>query len=143
MKRRDFITQTSKLGACALLGVTVLSQAGCASYPMLKVNALDKSLSIALTEFQKSKRVLVRTPSLEFDIFVHEFEAGKYRATLLQCTHHNEPIKVTDQQIYCPSHGSTFSLDGQVVKAPAKKELKHYPTRISEDGKSLQILLES
>ena len=143
MKRRDFITNTSKLGACALLGVSVLSQSGCASYPMLNVKALDKSLSIPLAEFQKSKRILVRTPSLEFDIFVHEFDAGKYRATLLQCTHHQEPIKVSDQQIYCPSHGSTFSLDGQVVKAPAKIELKHYPTRISEDGKTLLIQMES
>ena len=143
MKRRDFITNTSKLGACALLGVSVLSQAGCASYPMLNVKALDKSLSIPLTEFLKSKRILVRTPSIDFDIFVHEFDAGKYRATLLQCTHHQEPIKVSDQQIYCPSHGSTFSLDGQVVKAPAKKELKHYPTRISEDGKTLLIQMES
>jgi cytochrome b6-f complex iron-sulfur subunit len=143
MKRRDFITNTSKLGACALLGVSVLSQSGCASYPMLHVKALDKSLSIPLAEFQKTKRILVRTTSLEFDIFVHEFEAGKYRATLLQCTHHQEPIKVSDQQIYCPSHGSTFSLDGQVVKAPAKKELKHYPTRISEDGKTLLIQMES
>ena len=143
MKRRDFITNTSKLGACALLGVSVLSQSGCASYPMLNVKALDKSLSIPLTEFQKSKRILVRTPSIDFDIFVHEFDAGKYRATLLQCTHHQEPIKVSDQQIYCPSHGSTFSLDGQVVKAPAKKELKHYPTRISEDGKTILIQMES
>ena len=143
MKRRDFITNTSKLGACALLGVSVLSQSGCASYPMLNVKALDKSLSIPLTEFQKSKRILVRTPSIDFDIFVHEFEAGKYRATLLQCTHHQEPIKVSDQQIYCPSHGSTFSLDGQVLKAPAKKELKHYPTHISEDGKTLLIQMES
>lgn len=143
MKRREFITQTSKLSACALLGATVLSQAGCATYPMLNVKALDKSLSIALTEFQKSKRILVRTPSLEHDIFVHEFDAGKYRATLLQCTHNQEPLKVSDQQLYCPSHGSTFTLDGQVVKAPAKKELKHYPTRISADGNTLQILLES
>jgi cytochrome b6-f complex iron-sulfur subunit len=143
MKRRDFITNTSKLGACALLGVSVLTQSGCASYPMLHVKALDKSLSIPLAEFQKTKRILVRTTSLEFDIFVHEFEAGKYRATLLQCTHHQEPIKVSDQQIYCPSHGSTFSLDGQVVKAPAKKELKHYPTRLSEDGKTLLIQMES
>ncbi len=143
MKRRDFITNTSKLGACALLGVSVLSQSGCASYPMLNVKALDKSLSIPLAEFQKSKRILVRTPSIDFDIFVHEFDAGKYRATLLQCTHHQEPIKVTYQQIYCPSHGSTFSLDGQVVKAPAKIELKHYPTRISEDGKTLLIQMES
>jgi cytochrome b6-f complex iron-sulfur subunit len=110
---------------------------------MLNVKAIDKSLSIPLTEFQKSKRILVRTPSIDFDIFIHEFDAGKYRATLLQCTHHQEPIKVSDQQIYCPSHGSTFSLDGQVVKAPAKKELKHYPTRISEDGKTLLIQMES
>jgi len=142
MKRRDFITNTSKLGACALLGITVLSQTGCASYPLFKVKAVDKSLTIPLTEFIKSKRILVRTTSLEFDIFVHEFEAGKYRATLLQCTHHNEPVTVSDQQIYCPSHGSTFALDGQVTKAPAKIGLKHYPTRMSEDGNALLVLLE-
>jgi hypothetical protein len=142
MKRRDFITNTSKLGACALLGITVLSQTGCASYPLFKVQAVDKSLTIPLTEFIKSKRILVRTSSLEFDIFVHEFEAGKYRATLLQCTHHNEPVTVSDQQIYCPSHGSTFALDGQVTKAPAKIGLKHYTTRMSEDGNALLVLLE-
>lgn len=142
MKRRDFITNTSKLGACALLGITVLSQTGCAAYPLFKAKVIDKTLSIPLTEFIKSKRLLVRTSSIEFDIFAHEFEAGKYRATLLQCTHHNEPVTVSDQKMYCPSHGSTFALDGQVTKAPAKVGLKHFPTRLSDDGNSVLILLE-
>lgn len=139
MNRRNFIGKTARLGACSLIGVSLLTQSGCASYPLVKANPVNNLLKVDLTAFGEGKRLLVRTPDLEFDVFVHQFQTGQFRATLLQCSHRNEPISVSDTQIYCPSHGSTFSLEGAVTKAPATEPLKHYPVKLSDDGTSLLI----
>lgn len=139
MNRRNFINHSVKLGACALVGTALLTQSACTTYPMVKVKPLQNILSVPLSSFAEGKRVLVRTPELEYDIFVHQFTTGQYRATLLQCTHRNEAVSVSDQQIFCPSHGSTFSLDGSVTKAPATQALKHFPVKLSEDALSLLI----
>ncbi len=139
MNRRNFINHSVKIGACALVGTTLLTQSACTSYPMVKVKPTKNILNVPLSSFAEGKRLLVRTPDLEFDIFVHQFASGQFRATLLQCTHRNEAVSVSDQQIFCPSHGSTFSLDGNVTKAPATQALKHFPIKLSDDALSLLI----
>jgi cytochrome b6-f complex iron-sulfur subunit len=139
MNRRSFLDKTAKAGACALLGTALLSQAGCTTYPLVKFKTEEKLLKVALSHFAETKRILVRTPQLEFDIFVHQYQQNQFRATLLQCTHRAEPISISDTRLFCPSHGSEFAMDGAVTKAPAKESLRHYPIELSEDKQFLLI----
>jgi Rieske Fe-S protein len=62
---------------------------------------------------------------------------------LMQCSHQNQPLTFSSGQIYCPSHGSTFSIEGKVVKAPATADLKTFTTRISSDNQYVNIQLHS
>ncbi len=48
------------------------------------------------------------------------------------CTHKNCTVEYHPDVnlIICPCHGSTFNLDGTVVKKPASEPLQTYPARI-------------
>ena len=60
---------------------------------------------------------------------------GSFLALSRTCTHLgcSVPWDAAKNQFVCPCHGSTFSLDGEVLTAPAPRPLDYYPVRI-ENG---------
>lgn len=60
---------------------------------------------------------------------------GSFLALSRTCTHLgcSIPWDAAKNQFVCPCHGSTFSLDGEVLTAPAPRPLDYYPVRI-ENG---------
>ena len=60
---------------------------------------------------------------------------GSFLAMSRTCTHLgcSVPWDEEKNQFVCPCHGSTFSLNGEVLTAPAPRPLDTYPVRI-ENG---------
>jgi Rieske Fe-S protein len=60
---------------------------------------------------------------------------GSFLALSRTCTHLGCSVPWNDEknQFVCPCHGSTFSLTGEVLTAPAPRPLDTYPVRI-ENG---------
>ena len=60
---------------------------------------------------------------------------GSFLALSRTCTHLgcSIPWDAAKNQFVCPCHGSTFSLNGEVLTAPAPRPLDYYPVRI-ENG---------
>lgn len=60
---------------------------------------------------------------------------GSFLALSRTCTHLgcSVPWDVVKNQFVCPCHGSTFSLTGNVLTAPATRPLDYYPVKI-ENG---------
>ncbi len=50
-------------------------------------------------------------------------EQGEVYALSLICTHLGCTLTVTEQQLTCPCHGSTFDRRGQVTRSPADRSL--------------------
>lgn len=67
------------------------------------------------------------------------FKVLSRRCPHLGCT---LQIKNSDDQIFCPCHGSHFKLDGSYLKGPAKKDLKVLEHRLRENG-SIEITLDA
>jgi nitrite reductase/ring-hydroxylating ferredoxin subunit len=62
---------------------------------------------------------------------------GKLYATSSICSHKQTAhlaAKPADHQFTCAAHGSRFSLDGMVIKGPAKRALPRYGISIGDDG---------
>jgi Rieske Fe-S protein len=65
---------------------------------------------------------------------------GDFRAFSAICTHARCMVSaVTDGTIYCPCHGSTFSItNGAALKGPATKALP--AVKVSEDDGNLRLV---
>ena len=51
--------------------------------------------------------------------------AGVFKGFIARCTHAGCALsKVVDGALACPCHGSSFGLDGQVLRGPAEQALR-------------------
>ena len=68
---------------------------------------------------------------------------GKMLCLDARCTHAGAPLEegeVIDSTLICPWHGSRFNVNtGEVLKGPAEKPLRVYPTKIIEDRLVVEI----
>lgn len=60
---------------------------------------------------------------------------GLYAMTAV-CTHEGATCEYESAQndIYCPRHGATFSLNGAVTQSPATKALNHFAMCTMSNG---------
>ncbi|MEZ4804345.1 MAG: Rieske 2Fe-2S domain-containing protein [Bacteroidia bacterium] len=130
MKRKTFIKNTCRICVGSLAGVSIVSLFdSCASGKILKKDSLNDTVQVLESEFEEDQEfVIVRTSSLNFDLFLHKNKDNTYQAFLMQCTHYDNPIFANKKELFCPSHGSTFDFQGKVNKEPATRNLKEYKT---------------
>lgn len=63
-------------------------------------------------------------------------DEGKIYASTTVCTHRGVTINEADNKdgFICPKHHSTFDIDGNVTRGPAKKPLKRYAISVDDKG---------
>ncbi len=74
------------------------------------------------------------------DVYVTRVSTDKVITVSTLCTHEQCPINAynaSNQQYFCPCHGSMFNADGSVAVGPAKRALKTYPSTITKTGVSI------
>ena len=143
MDRRKFLKQSCQACLLGVAGIaTASSITACStSNSVLKLTANNSVVSVPVASFANKKTIIVRTEDAEFDVALHETENKTYKAFVLSCTHHENPLNITGSGFICTLHGSQYNLDGQVKKGPASKPLKEYQTRIN--GDAVEILLNT
>ncbi len=126
MKRRDVLKAGALSGVLALTGVAASS---CSSE-----TATMSSDSISLTDIPVGGGMIIAEPPL----VVTQPSQGEVKAFTSICTHQGCKVNtVSDNQIFCPCHGSIFSaIDGSVIRGPATEGLSAaavsvYGTKIS------------
>jgi Rieske Fe-S protein len=114
MKRRDVLKAGAVTGALAVVGVSVSS---CAKETAVTMSA-D---SIAVTDIPVGGGVIVSEPP----VVLTQPTAGDVKAFTSICPHQGCKVsEVSNNEIYCPCHGSKFSaLDGSVIQGPATEGL--------------------
>ncbi len=138
MNRRDFIHRTCQ--ACAALAVAPLAASieGCASASnavVLKEGVAELPLSL----LNQSGRATVKVEGLANKLLIVQRPDGDYTALELICPHKNGPLKEKEGRLVCEWHGSTFDLEGALLKGPSKSGLKRYP--VEKHGGQLRVLL--
>jgi Rieske Fe-S protein len=139
--RRAFIKQTCTLCA-SLIGIVVLPGAiqSCAPIVMQKSVIENGKIVVQRSVFSvENKLVVLRNPSLEFDIAVVWLETDVYKAFELQCTHQANALLPTKSGFFCSAHGSSFSFDGKVKNEPALRDLKEYPIQMNSEQLIIQL----
>ena len=128
MERRDFIEKSCStcLGVLALGLVATLAQ-GCSSLPLTAATLEDNTLRVSLEKMLDSRVMIVRSQKIDSDILLVKNDEV-YTALRMVCSHQEQPLTATGSNLYCPSHGSTFDLDGNVTREPATTPLRKYRT---------------
>ena len=74
-------------------------------------------------------------------VLVARTTAGNYVALSKICTHEGNEVRYrsTSNDIFCQTHGSTFSIAGAVTNGPAATPLKTYTVTVSSDGNTLTV----
>ncbi len=133
--RRDFLKQSCS--ACAMVAGFgfLLSQESCsAPAAAMKVAASNGEFSVPLSAFGENKTLRIREASMRNDVLLVRKPNNEVNAFLLKCTHKGGNIKQEQDLLVCTLHGSTFNLDGNVTKSPAKEPLHKFPARIQGDN---------
>ncbi len=130
--RRDFIKQSCTLCAgLAGFGAIATQLSSCAPLPVLKGESKEGIITVPLAAFTgKNNVMIVRNAQLDFDIALVKNSASDYTALLMKCTHQDNPLSLTKNGLFCPSHGSAFDLEGNVTQEPALVPLKKFTTEI-------------
>ncbi len=127
MKRRDVLKAGALSGVLALTGVAASS---CSSE-----TATMSSDSISLTDIPVGGGMIIAEPPL----VVTQPSQGEVKAFTSICTHQGCKVNaVSDNQIFCPCHGSIFSaIDGSVIRGPATEGLS--AAAVSVDGTQISF----
>jgi nitrite reductase/ring-hydroxylating ferredoxin subunit len=60
---------------------------------------------------------------------------GRLYALSSTCTHKDVQIVLKGKALRCPKHGSVFSLEGDVTKAPANRPLERFAISVDSEGR--------
>ena len=143
MKRRDFLRSSciSCVGAAAL-GVSLVELSSCSpALPTYKTSFKGNTIDVPVASFGESNLLIIRDMQVEFDILLVRKSAEDYRAIYMKCSHRSNPVSATATGLYCPSHGSTFDLDGNVLKEPATAPLQKFKTQLNNQTITITLNL--
>jgi Rieske Fe-S protein len=136
MKRREFIQSSciSCLGAVAM-GVSLTELSSCSpALATFKTTFKGNKVAVPASSFLTSNLLVVRDNQVEYDILLVKKSPELYNAIYMKCSHRANPVSATATGLYCPSHGSTFDLDGNVIKEPATAPLEKFKTEIKDEN---------
>jgi cytochrome b6-f complex iron-sulfur subunit len=125
LSRREFLSLAgAALGAAA---------SGCAGVPVLQPLVDEGRISISLDELTTTggtnQAVLVDAPQRKYPVIV-TYQHGKPRAFSSRCTHQGCRVQPNKGFLVCTCHGSSFTLEGEVVRGPASSPLEELPARL-------------
>lgn len=146
--RRAFCLNVVLAPVAAFLGGAL---AGCATVPMYRAEAAGGRVFVPRERIDavgagegpgggEARAFLVDAPGLLAPIVLVTRADDRVVALSSVCTHQGCHVKPSGRFLLCPCHGSTYDLDGRVVRGPADKPLATYPVEVSAAG--VEVIVE-
>lgn len=136
--RRRFVELTAGMFAAAALP-------GCASVAVTRVTPSDGVVRLPIRNFpqlaQPGGYLKLRPDGAESQMYVLALDEGEYVALSPICTHLGCTVNIEGARLVCPCHGSTYDRAGRVLRGPAERPLRQFPTTVTSEGE-LVIQLE-
>lgn len=137
INRKYFLTQCGLICLGSIVGVAVFSSCG-TYYAAHELS--DSVLKVKRSEFTQDQKghpihrkyVLVKSEKLHFPIFLYKSGEQEFSALWMECTHQGTELSAHGDFLVCPSHGSEFDHEGQVMNGPAAKNLKKFNLHTDE-----------
>jgi Rieske Fe-S protein len=133
--RRKFITDSCF--ACAAMaggGMLLTLLESCNGLPRISASKTKSDFSFPLSAFADKQMLIIQRNDTEFDAVVIKKADNTFITLELKCSHQDQPLTATAGGLHCTSHGSKFSLEGEVLNAPATEPLRKFPTECVNDN---------
>ena len=115
-------------------GMMIDSLSSCATLPVFKTAVNDKKITVPENLFAETNFQLIQPQGMYYNIGLKKEPDGTYTALLLRCTHADNQLSIAGNSGYiCNLHGSQFDKEGHVIKGPAERDLKRYPTQVVQN----------
>lgn len=139
--RRSFIKQSCAFCIGAIgLGAVATQLTACAPMVVFKGEVQKSKILVPFSAFVAPNSMLVvRNSQLAFDILLIKKTDGTYAALEMKCSHQDNALTATKTGLFCSTHGSSFDLDGKVLKEPAIEPIHKYIVEI--ENSAIQIVL--
>jgi Rieske Fe-S protein len=111
-------------------GLLVGGLSSCGALPRIVDRGEGNSFSVPGETMSDKKLLIIQRNNSEFDVALIKMDDGTYLSVELKCSHENQPLTATESGYFCTSHGSRFSLSGEVLTEPAIRPLKKFRTEI-------------
>lgn len=122
--RRNFIS----LGCKACLAIAFAQS--CRS--VTPSSAQKNNLKIPLPVFDELGHFVYENKNGNYDLLFLKKNDDSIVMLKMQCTHQYQRMNVVSEGLFCPSHGSLFSFQGNVLQGPAYDQLSVYPVTVSD-----------
>ncbi|MBM4166898.1 MAG: ubiquinol-cytochrome c reductase iron-sulfur subunit [Ignavibacteria bacterium] len=130
--RRTFLAQCSTLLVGSITTLPLLSSCALNSFVTYTTKSFDKKISLDISRFPELNEI---GNAIEFDveniaqeIIVTKKSETEYLALSPVCSHLGCTVRKENSFFHCGCHGSTFSLDGNVMRGPAERPLTSFRT---------------
>lgn len=130
--RREFLGVTGGAVCATALGLLP----ACSGIPRYRGAVEDGKIMIREDQYDAAvgvehHSVRIDAPTLDGSLILMRLSDGTYRALSAICTHQGCEVRPAAHQIQCPCHGSAYSLDGDVLRGPARRPLKRYSVHVA------------
>ena len=137
MNRREFLG----VAGCGMLA------AGCASlvtHAVAPVDGVVKLETVAMPELGKPGGVVRIQPAGHPEpvyVMRNDDVGGRAMFTAVSpiCTHQGCTVEAQGAVLVCPCHGSTYARSGAVLRGPAQRPLRAYPTTATSTGVEIDM----
>ncbi len=130
MKRRLFVELSLTVLGSAVVG-------GCASLQTVPVTPERGRARLVVRNHpsldQKGGSLKVLPDGWTAPLYVLAVPEG-YVVVSPICTHQGCTVGIEGKYLVCPCHGSTYTREGTVVRGPAEKSLRRFPSTFGSDG---------
>ena len=129
--RRAFLAAAASAAAGAALS-------SCASLAPVRVVPVDGAVRVSLARHpaltEPGGVLRLRLPASSQQLYVLALDNGEYAALSPICTHLGCTVNVSGAHLVCPCHGSTYDRSGSVLRGPAERALRRFPTAVTAEG---------
>jgi cytochrome b6-f complex iron-sulfur subunit len=132
--RREFFQRLATVGVVS--SPLALSLIGCATgLVSYAVKATDGRIVLSIPDYAELAEVgngiQLEVPPLSDRIVILRTNTHSFIALSPVCTHLGCTVRKEPSFFRCPCHGSTYTLDGRVVRGPAERSLERYEIQVA------------
>lgn len=141
--RRMFLKQCTTVAVSSFPAALFMSGCAGSNLPLYYYARSGKLVSLDVARYPElqvvENAIQLEVKDLPSPIVIVRMKENGFVALSPICGHLGCTVRKDQSQFRCPCHGSTYSLDGAVVRGPSERSLTVYRSEFSNGILSIQL----